>query len=439
MNYYRLVVVITSLVAILFNSLSFFNILLLTISTLLLLRIKKQIELRYNYATYFIVFLYWMPLVFMPAFHLVEQSMNSYEPVNQTWLDRLLDFGIPIFLFVVVLVLCLGSHAKGLEKPITQVRPISIYIVKSFLLFSIGLSITCYLMGIGRMGSESATLPFHLTGVVNLYRNTAVPLLFAIIIENFHLRGVKLPKEAWALFLLFCIIEIFAWFSKSIMVYDLLKPALLLYVYKRPSFSSVLKYLAPIVFVFLFLYPVIEGLRNNGTERGLFNAFVEAKKDSNDNEETGNILAPLNRAFIFDTQYIQDYAYISDEFFDFSKVLLLASYGGAAGFQTYVIDGYPPDAHHSSGTSAFMDPLLHGGKGLLYIVTVFLVLFAFYIDKILKRGQISIFVILFFLLQGFGMFINISFLYNVEGFSTILVNLVCIYIAYMFNFKKSTK
>lgn len=117
-------------------------------------------------------------------------------------------------------------------------------------------------------------------------------------------------------------------------------------------------------------------MRTTDRNASLSENFVSARNEAQAEEIPifMKLATPLNRTFMTPAQYMKDYSYINNEaLFDFSKAPVLYAMGGSAVYQTFIIDGYPPTAIHSSGTSGLTDPLLHGGYGLSYIIVVSLV------------------------------------------------------------------
>ncbi len=440
MKVFRFIIVFTSIIAVVFNSVSIVNCVLLAIATVLTLSFTKRHPFHGNYTKYMAILVYWMPLVFMPAFHLATPIIKFYPELNNKWINSILEFGIPVFLFVIFVLVILEKIIKPpkSEEKKYHVKPISEKIIVIGLLFCILLSFFCLSIGLGRMGGEPIVLPFHLSGIINLFRRTMVPLLCAIVVENYYLRGKKLSRNIVLLYLFWCFVEIFTWMSKSIVIEYVQNVLLLCYVYYRPSPKTIVKIVAPLIALFLFLYPIIDVMRGGDIKNNFIGTFKEAKEIS-DEEHDSRLLAPLNRVFLFDAQYAQNYSYISESLFDFSKVPLLFASGGAAGFQTFVIDEYPPDAHHSSGTSGLMDSLLHGGKGLMYIFIFLLLMLAFYSDGFLYKKKVSVFVIWFFICFSWMNYINVSYFYDGVGLQNFIVWMVCIIIANYYNFSEERK
>ena len=126
----------------------------------------------------------------------------------------------------------------------------------------------------------------------------------------------------------------------------------------------------------------------------------------------------------------------SDRFFDFSKAPIVIAWQGAARYQTFVIDGYPPGVHHSSGTTGLQDPLLHGGYGLCYVVIFLLFLMAASIDSLAQKRLYSIYIRLVLILWGFCNSQNITTFYDSVGVQGLFLQFVAIFIAYYMNFQR---
>jgi len=273
---------------------------------------------------------------------------------------------------------------------------------------------------------------------VNLFRRFFVPYLFAVIIENYILRGYKVPKSVVVYYLIWCVVEIFAWLSKSVFVEHLEPLLLLLYIYYRPPVKKFAVYIAPLLAFFLVMYPIVEAMRTMDTEVSLTERITTAKEISESNDENSGVLAPLNRTFMTGFHYINDYDYINhDDLFDFSKIPLLVGYGGAAGYQTFFIDQYPVGVAHSSGTTGVMDPILHGGYGLLYVMIFIWVILSISLDKSLFKRRYSVYVILFLLLWELSNNQNLSSLYDAIGLQRFFISAVAILFAFRINYRRA--
>lgn len=444
MNFVLLLIIATALFSVFLNSVTIENVILLILGTIGLSIYIKKNPVQKNYATYLVIFIVWVSAIFMPSFHLIESIMTSiYTEVTPELNNRVLSFGIKVF-FVSCLSIWVDSLFKRQgskldAKVIFKPKLVSESFITAFILGCIALSIFCYSIGLGRMGSEGIALPFHLGGIINFFRSLLVPFLFAIFLEGYLCNNRKLSKKVWGLFIAWCIIEIFAWMSKSVIIRYLLPSFMLLYVYRKPSLGRIVRVLAPFMLFFLFMYPIIEAMR---LESGgsLIENYNSAKQKAEENSEGNPILKPLNRTFMFGMQYAQDVSYIDEsDFFDFSKLPLIVANGGAAMYQTVVIDGFPPTAIHSSGTCGIMDPLLHGGKGLVYIIMFLIFLLALYTDRLIQRGYVSIAVILIQLLLYYNLNENVSSLYDNNGFPMYMAYGISIVLAYLLNFKKARR
>ena len=436
---FRILIIVTSLLSFFTNDISGENMVLLFIGTFFCVLFTKKYPFNDNYAKYIVLIVLWISTIFMPVFHLVDPIILSYPEIDDYWNSKILNFGIPIFTFSSITLFFLGVLLKRrkIYNIIYLPRIVTSFQVKVLLFFCIGLSLFCYAIGLGRMGSEAVVLPFHLGGIINLFRSFMMPFLFAIIMEGYIIRKIKIPRFFWYYYIIWAIIEIFAWLSKSILVSHMLPVLVLFYMYYKPSLLRILKILVPLVVFFLFLYPIVELMRNVDKDVSFKDSFKTASVEADRNDEKKSFLTPLNRAFMFGQQYVQDYEYINEEdVFDFRKVPFIIAYGGSAGYQTYIIDNYPIGAHHSSGTCGIMDPLLFGGIGFMYIVIFIIVLIASLSDNLINRKCYSILIIIIMQLLMFTRNANVSTLISSTGMQTYLLTFISLYIAYRFNFKK---
>lgn len=436
-------ILITLATTILVNNVTVEDALLLLIATGTHIYIMGRYKFLPNLSKYVVLFILWISVVVMPAFHLVYHLL-AYVNYNISQIDynRITSFGSKIYFistFSFVIMERVVKRKKFANRHYTSLRiPDGIIILLFIILY--GLSIFSYAIGLGRMGAEAVELPFHLGGIINLLRKILAPLLFAILVENHIVRGVKFPRKFFVLYAAWCLLEIFAWMSKSILVSHLEPLFIILFLYYRPNLKTIARYLIPIAVVFLFLYPIIGAMRYVNDNGSLSKNFVEAKKttdDENAGNNTNPLIKPLNRFFMTAHQYSQDYSYIdNNSLFDFSRLLPIILLRGAATYQTQVIDGYPETANHSSGTSGLMDPLLHGGYGLCYLMVFLFFVMAVFIDRSLPTKRYSIYVVLFLILFEFCGFKNISALYDPVGMQVLFLRLLAIYIAYKLNFKQ---
>ena len=438
MRNFRLLLILTTCSALLFNLVGIGDSIMLVAATILACAYTRKNSWHHNYAKYIVFLVVWISVIFMPSFHLIWNINSEYITISPFWNNRILSFGIPIYLFTSSLFLILSRRDYSTVLGSTfNAHIVSKSTLRIFMVFCVILTAFCYAIGLGRMGEEAVVLPFHLGGIINLFRNVAVPILFAIIIEGYLINKKSIPISVWIGFILWSVLEIFAWMSKSVLVMHLQPALILLYIYYKPSLSKAVRMIAPLIVVFLFMYPIIETMRHNdSSSSSITESFSAARKETSNLNMAETLLTPLNRTFMFGSQFAQDYSYINtNEVFDFSKSPVLYMVGGSAMYQTFVIDGYPPTAHHSSGTNGLMDPLLHGGVGLMYIVLFLIVLLSFYADKLFQKGYTSIGVIMILQLLIYTRNANISTFYDSTGIQTLFVHLICIYVAFRLNFK----
>lgn len=432
------IIYLTTLVAVCFRDMEFVPLLCLIIATAMAQLLFRRYPLGLNSSKFLVVFVVWVSVIFMPTFGLVTPIMtNYYVAITPFYLTELLNFGSPLFLFCVLICFVLGRKKEHRIQTPYRIYRIDDKTVRNFLLFNIGLSVFCFIIGLGRLGAEPVQLPFHLGGLINIYRNVAVPILFSMIIENYIRRNLAIKKSFWILYSIWTVVEIFAWLSKSVVIGSFIPVFFILFLYKKISIRALGKYLIPLIALFLIMYPVIEIMRSDSESTSVADSYKNSKEKA-DGQDSGNAIAkPLNRTFIFGAQFAQNYNYLkNDDLFDFSRLPTLLLYGGAARFQTLYIDGYPETAMHSSGTSGLMDPILHGGKGLLYIVIILIFLVALYTDNQLIMKKYIVFMLLFSIVNTLISNVNISSLYNSVGLQNYLMNLVLIIASNRFCYRK---
>lgn len=438
------VVLFTTFVALVGKQLGFVDIMLLVISTMMTCYIFQKYPFWGNWAKYLVLFAVWVSVVAFPSFNLVTSKAIGGRAVEQVDLERLISFGCILFFITVSSWLIFERY--GSRKPykvVYQPKPIPKKHITVLLVFLYVLTAFCYVTGLGRMGAEAVVLPFHLGGMINLFRSALVPSIFVLIVENYILHQQRIPRSFIFFAIGWCLFESLAWLSKATLINYLFKAALVAYIYYRPPFKVVLKKSLVIVALFIMAYPIIGFMRSTDIgSGGLINSAKEAKEMSDEENSLSNgiltpILTPMNRVFMTGGQYIKDYDYLKDDaFFEFSRLPLVVASGGAAAYQTLVVDGYSADAHHSSGTTGIMDPLLHGGRGLCYIIIVLIMLFAVGTDRMFRKQKHGIYVQLLGLILGWVLFNNISSLYDSVGLQTYAMAFLGLYLTNRFNYKK---
>ncbi len=440
-NCFIIFLVITFLFNVILNNIGVFDFSLLVLASLLHISLISKLPFFEHMCKHVVIWLFYMSIIFLPSFHLVYHILDRKD-MAQIDYDRLSSFGIKIYFIVmtsvVILYNVLGKKNTKLINFRYCPRVIPEKFVDVFFVFLFCLTFFCYSIGLGKMGSEQVELPFHLSGIINLFRRGLAPMLFVILIENRILNGKKIPNKYWILWGGWTIMEIFAWLSKSLIIDNFLNVIIVLMFYLRPSLKTISRKIIPLILVFLFLYPII-GVMRHLDEGSVYDNLKEARSVSEEESESNSInplLFPLNRAFMTAQLYAQDYSYIDNSsLFDFSRTFQMIAMGGPSIYQTFVIDEYPEDAHHSSGTSGLLDPLLHGGYGLCYIMVVFIMFLTILVDNFLKSNKISIYVSWVLFMYGFSMFRNISMFYDSTGMQGFVVFLLGLFVANRVNFQ----
>lgn len=441
MNLVFLFLVLTFIIGISINSLGIVDIILFCFSTILTLNTLKRVTLWGNFCKYIVFGVFIISVVIMPSWHMVSRHLDI-GMITQMEINRVLSFGTRVY---IVAICALMFSNKAVKKTINQtsfdVNVISDRTISWLFIILFPLSLFCLALGIGRMGAEGVELPFHLSGIINMFRRGFVPGFAAVYVENKLYSGSVIKKSYVILFFAWTLLEMLAWLSKSVVVDDFLPLMIVVLMYYRPRLKLIVKTTFPLVVVFLFMYPIVGVMRKDtrDTDASIIER-ISAAKNLLDQEKSpeGNLFTePLNRMFMAPSLYIKDYNYFSgSDFFDFSRLPMLAAYGGTPAFQTRVIDGYPEWAHHSSGTAGLIDPLMHGGYGLCYIMVFVLLLLAGYVDRLASQRKYSAFAIFTLLLWRYSAFANISAAYGVLGIIQLASKLVPVFLAYRFNYNK---
>lgn len=298
------------------------------------------------------------------------------------------------FVFFFVSIICLYIRGENTNIAIPILKPYSRFSVNVIVLFAFLLSLISYILGIGKMGVEGVQLPFKLSGIIMVTRLTIIPYLFLlVVIRN---SDDKKIKRYFIYFFLWGIVECFVMLSKARLI-SVFFPIILYYMLtlKKVNFSLVKK-IFPVILVFFMLYPII-GVMRSLQSNSIVSSFREAAGEAYD--ENSNIpfwLAPYKRVFMMGPYYMNALPYIENsKLFDYSKTVEIALWGGSAVYTTYVIDGYPLTAIHSSGTTGLLDALLVGGYGWCYLMVLLLVLFATYIDSNSLKTNFPLKILLF--------------------------------------------
>jgi hypothetical protein len=373
----------------------------------------------------------------MPSFRLVNNISNTHEEAI-SWYARLLEFNAPIFLFVVIILFFIYkyNHFSNIASNVQYTQfSLSEKFIKRLFIFSFSLSIIARVIGLGVMDHrEPIRLPFHLSGIIELYRRELFPMLFMIIVENYILRNKEVGKLI-KVFFLWAFLEMILMLSKSVFIQDLQFVILILLLRYRPSLTKVSIKLLPLVLIFFVMYPIIQITRDNSNTSMAFSEKITSA--AHNTQKFNNFsyqYTPLARVFSFDSHYIKDFQYIkSNDFFDFSRSELLYTMGGSYRYHTVVVDGFDEDARHSSGTSSLTDPLLWGGRGLMYIVVFIIVIISYVSDIYIRKRKYAVAVILFYLVVFFSSRGNVTFLLF-EG-RMFVPYLICLFLANKINYR----
>jgi hypothetical protein len=443
MKWFRIILIITFVISILNNTIPIAFVFFNAVSLSLMILITYKYPLLKHLSKYVALFVFWISLSFMPSFHLVMNIAGEYDYggyiIRDLDYQRILSFGSVILMITCLSWMSFSYIGKNKTSKtyiyyphlITRKQVIAIFVVM------FGLSIFSMAIGLSRMGGVEVVLPFHLAGIITLTRIVFFPILFSIIVENQILCKKGIPKDYFIWFFIWALLEVFVRYSKSSLIGAFMPVTLMLYFYFKPNLLTLLKRIAPIIVLFLFLYPIVETMRT--VEEGSLTQTIKSSAEivNSENSLSNPILRPLNRTFMTPHMYAKDFNWIStNSLFDFSNTGRVMAWGGAADFQTFIIDGYPLGIPHSSGTTGLQDPLLHGGYGLCFIMVALIMLCASFIDSMTDKKMISIYVALIILLLGFCNTQNITAFYDAVGLQYEFARVFAIFIAYYLNFRR---
>jgi hypothetical protein len=220
--------------------------------------------------------------------------------------------------------------------------------------------------------------------------------------------------------------------SKGAVLTSFLPAFVVLFITGKINKKTIITQVLPVVAIFLIFYPVIEKLRH--VKSISFASVVEAFKIVNEN---GGNSSPYLRVFISGIDYIKVRGVVGgNSFFDFRRAFTLAKLGGTAPFITHVIDNFSSSAHHSSGTTGIVDPLLWGGYGFCYIIVFILAIFTLIVDnkKVFRKKRLYQLVMIFFL-KTLIMQRSISYFFDSLFFASsisLIIQLVCVKLYYKY-------
>lgn len=306
--------------------------------------------------------------------------------------------------------------------------------VNIWLVFLLGFTLTTisFVLGIGKMGVENTRLPFHLSGIIQFCRTDLIPIMALCVYVNRKQNNKKVYDVLLLLFI-WSLFETIVRFSKSAILFSFLPIVMYELLSSKNNFFKTIKPFIPVAIVVLLLYPVVENMRNpnnmtswDDTESEITGTFA--------NPDSKNFLVkPFNRSFLTGYLYAED-SYLLDKhnIFDFRRVPLIIWSGGSARFQTFIVDGYPEGISHSSGTTPFVDAMLLGGYGLLFVSIFIMVYLAEVIDRKYKKKSnyiiVAILCVAYYRLFDMPLF---TFFINEMSIRYLIVYAgICLYITY---------
>lgn len=330
---------------------------------------------------------YWVYLYLLCSFIVVgcfygTGIMSSYKNSQLSDFLSISEAGIAVFVVVFSFLLFFYNLPKTVC--ITE-RTLFVPKIKFFPTFILAviLSLVSLFLGIGKMGYDNYALPFHLSGIIQFYRAELYPLIFLCVYASVPPAQNNKKKYYVLFFFVWALAECFVRFSKSALISSFLPIALYEIIKNKDLTMSGIKKFTPILLAFLALYPIIGLMRENDSKD------IKATSNLIDMNNAGEsmFIEPFNRVFYTGELFIQDNGLIANNnLFDFSNAIPIFAVGGSARYQTIVIEGYSDEANHSSGSTPFIDSLLIGGKGLMYITIFIFLYFAYLIDKRRYRG-----------------------------------------------------
>ncbi len=359
------------------------------------------------------------------AFKYVTPMSLSYTNIQERGFVAMASTTISIVFILLLSFLLIYRNPNYLKDKLTDKRLLIRIPYSTLFVIACVSSVISHILGIGKMGTETYSLPFHLSGALQFYRAELFPLLALIEYNNMkQLKDNNRMKKFILLYALWALYECILRLSKSAFITSFLP----IIIYEMFSINkiglSTIKKATPILLISLSLFLVMPLLRDS--EGGISSEDVaeSSKKEVvGGKSRTSFFVFPYTRMFYSGYLYLVDVEYLNEDgLFDFSKAPLILISGGSAVYQTRIIDGYPEENIHSSGSSPFIDSLLLGGYGLLYLTIIIFVLFAHYIDnKIWKGGdKISIAILCAFFYRVFDM-LSFSFIVDINMIKWIII------------------
>lgn len=371
------------------------------------------------------------------SIHIVA-FFKLYEEKSSVEYANLSIFGNELLLIVVVSLLLWIFFIRRKNSSVSFVksgRLVSNGVFYALVVFSYSVSLLCMSLGISRMGAESnVVLPFHLNGVLYMYRTVIVPYLLFLYVYNRVSNGKKIETHEYFLIFFYGILEVFVRLSKSALL-NVFFPLFVFIVLSRgvKQVRAFYKYVIPVVVAFVFLYPIIGAMRYKGAVSG--ESFYNAYQDVQDDEESDNYA--IYKRFFSAGKHYMDCSYLFDKnlTFDYSRLPTIMAEGGSAGYYTHVVRGYSRYAKHSSGTTGITDPYLIGGKALCFIVFILLPLMGVLIDRRIPQSALLYKVLAVQVFYQFVLFKNITTFIDALFLSFVATLIIQLYIIRVYSKK----
>lgn len=226
-----------------------------------------------------------------------------------------------------------------------------------------------HFLGVSAMGIEKhLTLPYKLEPLLNILRGNVFPMISILVF-------LKLEKQKQyqyfflALYTIWAIFEVWAKGSKAFLVIAYF-PYLLLVLHKFFfSFKKIIGFSFIVFFIFVGNYVIGDYLRENKM-----------------NLKSHNIQREHYLDFVLEEAFFRLFpdAVLIERFKEFKPTginwILFTKERGAPNIHTYLIDGFPRNAAHSSGITALTDGYLFAGQWGLIIAGISLLFIFLFFD-----------------------------------------------------------
>lgn len=285
------------------------------------------------------------------------------------------------------------------RKSSQSINPISWKSTKSqlevYFLFIIafGLSYISMLLGLSKMGAETATvLPFGIAGIINVARIAIIP-----IFACWHIVIKRKPRiQNFMIFLAWLLFESYVRSSRGAVLNGLL-PMLIAWVYMYGISRKLITAAFGVALLSAALYPVITYVRYDQSIGDVISGSSTLDIDLDS-------FSPYKRLFLTG-HVISVYSFENRNSLCCGEPLakVFGEYGSLAKYFTYNVDGFSVDAIHSSGMTFQAEGIILFGLGGILIYQIALLQFAKYVDRAKFSGmQKTIFFIFIYQLLQVG-------------------------------------